>query len=175
MNNEDIKNIADFIKTKEENKQNKYESITKKALELFNKKQTDKFIDLYNNVYSSIRDKTEAIGTFQETIYWQIEHDDKNLLKFRDNLSRAKDKNFVFLYDNAMFNMGFISPEEFIKSIEEGIKKQIPMAYAIKSLLYYYGLEFFEPSKEAIQKAILLDPNNLEYKIILKELESETL
>ena len=63
-----------------------------------------------------------------------------------------------------MFQAGANSPEEFVQSIDDGIKKQIPMAYAIKSNFYKYGLEVFEPCLEAIKKAILLEPNNLEYK-----------
>ena len=46
------------------------------------------------------------------------------------------------------------------------------MAYVIKSNFYKYGLEVFEPCHQAIQKAILLEPNNLEYKRMLKELEA---
>ena len=44
---------------------------------------------------------------------------------------------------------------------------------AIKSNFYKYGLEFLEPCLEAIKKAIMLEPNNLEYKKMLKELEQE--
>ena len=72
-----------------------------------------------------------------------------------------------------MFQCGVISPDEFVQSIEEGIKKQIPMAYAIKSFFYYYGLAVYEHAKEAIEKAILLEPGNLEYKKLFKELEAE--
>ena len=54
------------------------------------------------------------------------------------------------------------------------MKKQIPMAYAIKSNFYKYGLEVLEPCLEAIEKAIMLEPNNLEYKKMLKELEQES-
>ena len=38
---------------------------------------------------------------------------------------------------------------------------------------YKYGLEVFEPCLEAIKKAIMLEPNNLEYKKMLNELEQE--
>ena len=47
------------------------------------------------------------------------------------------------------------------------------MAYAIKSKFYYYGLENYESSKQAIERAIMLDLNNLEYKKKLKDLENE--
>ena len=66
-----------------------------------------------------------------------------------------------------------ISPEEFIKTIDDGIKKQIPMAYVIKSFFYYYGLDNFEESIQAIEKAILLEPTNIEFKKIRKELENK--
>ena len=36
------------------------------------------------------------------------------------------------------------------------------------------GLEVFEPCHQAIKKAILLEPNNLEYKKMLKDLEQES-
>ena len=75
--------------------------------------------------------------------------------------------------DCGLFLSGAVSPNEFIQSIEEGTEKQIPLAYAIKSNFYKYGLEFLEPCLEAIKKAIMLEPNNLEYKKILKELEQE--
>ena len=72
-----------------------------------------------------------------------------------------------------IFQLGAISPEEFVQSIDDGIKKQNPMAYAIKSNFYYYGLENYESSKQAIERAIMLDLNNLEYKKKLKDLENE--
>ena len=44
--------LAEYTEANEINKQNKYESIIKKGLELFNKNQTAKFIDFYNNEVS---------------------------------------------------------------------------------------------------------------------------
>lgn len=38
----------------------------------------------------------------------------------------------MYIYDNAMFQCGFTSPQELIDSIEEGIKNQVAPAYAIK-------------------------------------------
>ena len=169
----EIKFLAEFIAADLINKKNKYELVTQEALKLFKKNQFAKFIDTYNQKYTSIRDRVDALSNLQTVILEKEDWDCKKILKFRENLSKAKDKNFVFLFDSAMFQNGVISPEEFVQSVEQGIKKQIPMACAIKSFFYYYGLDFYKPSKEAIEKAILLEPNNLEYKKLLKELEQE--
>ncbi len=171
MSNDDIKTLAEFIEAKEINKQKKYESITKKGLELFNKNQTAKFIELYNNEISSIVERMEALGVLLSEILEKEIWDWKNILKFRDSISKAKNNDFIYLFEDAIFQSGAISPEEFVQSIDDGIKKQIPMAYVIKSNLYNHGLDVLEPCIIAIKKAIMLEPNNLEYKKILKELE----
>ena len=173
MNNEDIKTLAEFISGTVINKQNQYESITKKAFELFYKKQTAKFIEFYNNEVTSITGRIEALGTFLMAVLEKENWDLKKVLKFRESISKSENNDFIYLFDNAMFQAGANSPEEFIQSIEDGIKKQVPLAYAIKSLFYKYGLELFESSKQAIEKAILLEPNNLKFKKMLKELEIE--
>lgn len=72
-----------------------------------------------------------------------------------------------------MFQCGFTSPQELIDSIEEGIKNQVAPAYAIKPFFYSYGIESYDVSKQAIEKAILLESCNLEYKKILKALDVE--
>lgn len=174
MNNEEIKNIADFIKSEEENKQNKYESITKKGLELFNKNQTTKFIEFYNNELTSIAERIEALGVLLSEVLGRENWDCKKVLKFRDGILKSKNNDFIYIFDDVIFQAGAISPEEFIQSIENGIKKQIPMAYAIKSNFYKYGLEVFESCHQAIEKAIMLAPNNLEYKNFLKDIEQES-
>lgn len=174
MNNEEIKNIADFIKSEEENKQNKYESITKKGLELFNKNQTTKFIEFYNNELTFIAERIEALGVLLSEVLEKENWDCKKILKFRDGILKSKNNDFIYIFDDAIFQAGVISPEEFVQSIEDGIKKQIPIAYAIKSNFYKYGLEVFEPCHQAIKKAIMLEPNNLEYKKFLKDLEQES-
>ena len=173
MNNEEIKNIADFIKSEEENKQNKYESITKKGLELFNKNQTTKFIEFYNNELTFIAERIEALGVLLSEVLEKENWDCKKILKFRDGILKSKNNDFIYIFDDAIFQAGVISPEEFVQSIEDGMKKQIPMAYAIKSNFYKYGLEVFEPCHQAIKKAIMLAPNNMEYKKMLKDLEQE--
>lgn len=173
MNNEEIKNIANFIKSEEENKQNKYEIITKKALELFNKKQTAKFIEFYKNEVHSIAERIEALEVLLSEVLETENYDWKKVLKFRESISKSKNNDFIYLFDDVIFQLGSISPEEFIKTIDDGIKKQIPMAYVIKSFFYYYGLDNFEESIQAIEKAILLEPTNIEFKKIRKELENK--
>jgi len=170
---EETKALIDYIRAEQINIQNKYESITKKGLELFNKKQTAKFIELYNNEISSIAERIEALGVLLSEILEKENWDWKNVLKFRDRISKLKNNDFIYLFNDAIFQSGAISPEEFVQSIDDGIKKQIPLAYAIKSNFYKYGLEFLEPCLEAIKKTIMLEPNNLEYKKMLKELEQE--
>lgn len=169
----DIQPIIDYMIADGINKQNKYKSITKKGLELFNKNQIAKFIEFYNNEGSSIAERIEALGVLLSEILEKENWDCKKILKFRESISKSKNNGFIYLFDNAMYQAGANSPEEFIESIEDGIKKQIPMAYVIKSFFYFYGLDVYEISIEAIEKAILLEPNNLEYKRILKELEVE--
>lgn len=171
MQNNDTKTIAKYIEGNEINKQNKYESITKKGLELFNKNQTTKFIELYNNEISSIAERIEALGVLLTEILEKENWDLIKVLKFKESISKSKNKDFIYLLENAIFQSGAISPEEFIETIEDGIKKQIPMAYVIKSNLYNSGLEVLEPCIVAIKKAIMLEPNNLEYKKMLKDLE----
>lgn len=173
MNNEEIKNIADFITGNEISKQNKYESITKKGVELFNKNQAAKFIDFYNNEVSSIAERIEALGVLLSNVLETENYDCEKVLKFRESISKSKNNDFIYLFDDVIFQAGAISPEEFVQSIDDCIKKRIPIAYVIKSNFYKYGLEVFEPCHQAIQKAILLEPSNLEYKRILKELEAE--
>ena len=115
-------------------------------------------------------------------IVWSLETENcdwknwdwKSVLKFRESVSKSKNNDFIYIFNDAIFQLGAISPEEFVQSIEDGMKKQIPMAYAIKSNFYKYGLEVLEPCLEAIEKAIMLEPNNLEYKKMLKELEQES-
>ena len=170
---DETKALIDYIQAEQINKQKKYESITKKGLELFNKKQTAKFIELYNNEISSIAERIEALGVLLSEVLEIENWDWKNVLKFRESISKLKNNDFVYLFEDAIFQSGAISPEEFVQSIDDGIKKQIPLAYAIKSNFYKYGLEVFEPCHQAIKKAIMLEPNNLEYKKMLNELEQE--
>ena len=168
----ETKALIDYIQAEQINIQNKYESITKKGVELFNKNQPAKFIELYNNEISSIAERMEALGVLLSEVLETENYDWEKVLKFRECISKSKNNDFIYLFDDAIFQSGAISPEEFVQSIEDGIKKQIPMAYVIKSNFYKYGLEVFEPCHQAIQKAILLEPNNLEYKRMLKELEA---
>ena len=169
---DETKALIDYIQAEQINIQNKYESITKKGVELFNKNQPAKFIELYNNEISSIAEKIEALGVLLSEVLETENWVWKNVLKFRESISKSKNSDFIYLFDDAIFQTGAISPEEFVQSIEGGMKKQIPLAYAIKSNFYKYGLEFLEPCLEAIKKAIMLEPNNLEYKRMLKELET---
>ena len=169
----DIKALSEFIAADLINKKNKYEIVTQTAIELLEENQFTKFIDTYNQKFTSIRARVDALSNLQTVILEKEYWDCKKIFKFRKNLSKVKDKGFVFLFDSAMFQCGVISPDEFVQSIEEGIKKQIPMAYAIKSFFYYYGLAVYEHAKEAIEKAILLEPGNLEYKKLFNELEAE--
>lgn len=120
----------------------------------------------------TIADRIEALGILLSGVLAKENWNLKRVLKFRERILKSKNNDFIYLFDDAMFQAGAISPEEFIQSIEDGIKKQISMAYAIKSNFYKYGLEVFDPCKESIEKAIMLEPNNLEYKKMLKELES---
>ena len=173
MNNDDIKTLAEYIEAEQINKRNKYESITKKGLELFNKNQTAKFIEFYNNEVSSIAERIEALGVLLSEVLEKENWDCKKILKIRESILKSKNNGFIYLFDDAMFQAGANSPEEFVQSIDDGIKKLIPMAYVIKSFFYFYGLDVYEISIEAIEKAILLEPNNLEYKRMLKELESK--
>ena len=170
---DETKALIDYIQAEQINKQKKYESITKKGLELFNKNQPAKFIELYNNEISSIDERIEALGVLLSEILEKENWDWKKVLKFRKSIIKSKNNDFIYLFNDAIFQSGAISPEEFVQSIEDGIKKQIPMAYAIKSNFYKYGLEVLEPCLEAIKKAIMLEPNNLEYKKMLNELEQE--
>ena len=65
---DETKALIDSIQAEQINRQNKYKNITKKGLELFNKKQTTKFIDFYNNEVSSIDERIEALGVFLSAI-----------------------------------------------------------------------------------------------------------
>ena len=157
--------------TNKKSRQNKYESITKQGLELFNKKQTAKFIEFYNNEITSITKRIDALSILLSGILEKEDWDGKKVLKFRDNILKSRNNDFVYLFDYAMFQAGVISPEEFVQSIEEGTEKQVPLAYVIKSFFFKYGLGDYEQSKQAIEKAILLEPQNLEYKQLLQEIE----
>lgn len=173
MNNDDIKEIVQNIQTNETNKQSRYSEIAQKAQQFFKTQQTTKFIDLYNEKNFSIREKIDALYIFVMEIIQTENLDYEKILKFREKIVKSQNNNFIYLFDNAMFQAGVNSPEEFVQSIEEGIKKQIPMAYVIKSFFYYYGLEEYFHSMQSIEKAILLEPTNLEYKRLRQNLENE--
>lgn len=173
METGDLQALAENIARFEKEKARKYENITKQAADFFNKGHVQKFIDLYNKSFTSVHDKVEALSIFWGNISEKEHYETECRLKFREKILKANDNDFVYLMDCGLFLSGAISPNEFIQSIEEGTEKQVPLAYAIKSNFYKYGLEVFEPCLEAIKKAIMLEPNNLEYKKILKELEQE--
>ena len=101
-----------------------------------------------------------------------IVDDAEKIFKFKNVIlnSDSEHKDFIYLYDYAMFQSGIISPEDIIKSVEDGTDKNIPLAFAIKSFFYRDALDSYESSKLAIEHAILLEPDNLEYKLFLKEL-----
>ena len=173
MNLEDIKNFDGFILPAEQEEHEAWKNISKKALELFYTDKTDKFIDLYNSEFTSIEDKIDAITILLMAIV-EIENSDlRKIFRFRESIVKTEDNNFIYLFDDAMFQAGITSPEEFMQSIEDGIKKEKPIAYVIKSFFYYYGLNDYESSVQAIEDVIMLEPNNFEYKEILKELENE--
>lgn len=170
-NNNDYDEVAEDIAFFVENQKNKYKEITQKAYELYETNQITELIDLYNNELNSIYDRAEALSLLVLKIFDSDNRGETNLIELRKSILKENNREFVYFFDNAMFQSGIISPEEFTQSIEEGLKRQIPVAYAIKSLFYYYGLESFETSKQSIEKAITLEPNNLEFKKMLKELE----
>lgn len=165
MENNEIKNLAEILKAEELKKQLKYETLNKKALQAIEQKNINTFIKVYDDNLDSIEEKIEAISTL---IIMNDEPD--KFIKLRENILNA-DRDFIYLYDCAMFQCGFISPKELTQSVEDGIKQQCSLAYALKSFFYNYGIAPFEVLIEAIRKAILLEPNNLEFKKILNELE----
>ena len=173
MNLDDIKNFSGFMLPAEEEVQALWKNISQKALELFYTDKIDKFVDLYNSEYTSIEDKIDAITILLMAVKEIEDSDLSKILRFRESIVKTEDNNFIYLFDDAMFQAGMITPEEFTQSIEDGIRKNIPMAYVIKSFFYYYGLNDYESSVQAIQNLIILEPNNLEYKEILKSLEEE--
>ena len=130
-------------------------------------------MDLYNSEFTSIEDKIDAITILLMAIVEIEDSDLRKIFRFRESIVKTEDNNFIYLFDDAMFQAGTISPEEFMQSIEDGIKKENPIAYVIKSFFYYYGIDDYESSVQAIEDVIMLEPNNLEYKEILKELENE--
>lgn len=172
-NNTDYDEAAKELVFFVESKKIKYKNINQKAYELYETKQIPELIDLYNNEISSIHDRAEALSLLVMKIFHSDNRGKTNLTELRKSILKENNKEFIYFFDDAMFQGGVISPEEFAQSIEDGLKKQIPTAYAIKSLFYYYGLESFEASKQSIEKAIVLEPNNLEFKKILKKLEDD--
>lgn len=122
---------------------------------------------------NSIAERIEALGTLLSEVLEKENWDCQKVLKFRECILNLENNDFIYVFKNAIFQSGVISPEEFVQSIDSGIKKQIPMAYTIKSNLYKYCLGIYEHCHEALEKAITLEPNNLEYKRLLKELKTE--
>lgn len=173
MNLEDIKNFSGFILPAEKEEHERWRNISKKALELFYTDKTDKFVDLYNCEFTSIEDKIDALTILLMAVVEIEESDLRKILRFRERIVKTEDNNFIYLFDDAMFQAGITSPEEFIQSIDDGIRKDVPIAYVIKSFFYYYGLNDYESSVQAIKNVIILEPNNLEYKEILKNLKEE--
>lgn len=171
METGDLQALAESITLSEKAKSEKYENITKQATDFFNKGHIQKFIDLYNKNLCSVHDRIEALSIFWGNISEKEHCETKCILKFREKILKTNDNDFVYLMDCGLFLSGVISPNKFMQSIEEGSEKQIPLAYAIKSFYYKYGLGDYEQSKQAIEKAILLEPQNLEYKQLLQEIE----
>lgn len=172
METDDLQALAENIARSEKEKARKHENITKQAIDFFYKGQVQKFIDLYNKNFTSVHDRVEALSIFWGNISEKEHCETKCRLKFREKILKTNDNDFVYLMDCGLFLSGTVSPNEFIQSIEEGTEKQVPLAYVIKSFFFKYGLEDYEQSKQAIEKAILLEPQNLEYKQLLKELEN---
>ncbi len=168
MKKDDLDELVNLIVADTAAKHKKYESVNNKALQAFEKNDINDFINIYNQQVSSIDEKINALSTLMLII-----DDAEKIFKFRNVIlnSDSKHEDFIYLYDYAMFQSGIISPEEISKSVEEGTYKNNPLAYAIKSFFYRDALDSYESSKSAIEHAILLEPDNLEYKLLLKELE----
>lgn len=168
MKKDDLDELVNLIAADTAAKHKKYESVNNKALQAFEKNNINDFINIYNQQISSIDEKINALSTLMLII-----DDAEKIFKFRNVIlnSDGEHKDFIYLYDYAMFQSGIIPPEEISKSVEEGTYKNNPLAYAIKSFFYRDALDSYESSKSAIEHAILLEPDNLEYKLLLKELE----
>lgn len=78
------------------------------------------FIDFYNNEVSSIAERIEALGVLlsevleTENCDWK-DWDWKKVLKFRESTLKSKNNDFIYLFDDVIFQSGAISPEEFIQ------------------------------------------------------------
>lgn len=168
MKNDDLNELIKLVAADTTAKCKKYESLNKQAIQAFDKNDIENFIKIYNQNLSSIDEKISALSTLMLII-----DDSEKIFKFREMILNSDSKEFLYLYDYAMFQSGIISPEEIIKSVEEGISQNVPLAYAIKSFFYRDALDNYESSKLAIEQAILLEPENLEYKMLLKELNAE--
>ncbi len=167
MKKDDLDELVNLIAADTAAKHKKYESVNNKALQAFEKNDINDFINIYNPQVSSIDEKINALSTLM-----LIVDDAEKIFKFKNVIlnSDSEHKDFIYLYDYAMFQSGIISPEDIIKSVEDGTDKNIPLAFAIKSFFYRDALDSYESSKLAIEHAILLEPDNLEYKLFLKEL-----
>ena len=168
MKKDDLDELVNLISTDTAAKRKKYESVNNKALQAFEKNDINDFINIYNQQISSIDEKINALSTLMLII-----DDAEKIFKIRNIIlnSDGEHEDFIYLYDYAMFQSGIIPPEDIIKSVEEGTDKNNPLAYVIKSFFYRDALDSYESSKSAIEHAILLEPDNLEYKLLLKELE----
>ncbi len=170
VENAEFKSIIESIKAAEAKNKIKFKNLNDRALQAFKNSRTNEFVDIYYKNSLSVNEKITALTSLISENF-----EPEKFIAFRRTIldSDANRKDFIYLYDYAMFQSGIISPEEIFKTVEKGMAKQSPLAYVLKSLFYKDGLDTYESAKQAIERVILLEPGNLEYKSMLKELERE--
>ena len=107
MKKDDLDELVNLIAADTAAKHKKYESVNNKALQAFEKNDINDFINIYNPQVSSIDEKINALSTLM-----LIVDDAEKIFKFKNVIlnSDSEHKDFIYLYDYAMFQSGIISP-----------------------------------------------------------------
>ena len=100
----DIKALSEFIAADLINKKNKYEIVTQTAIELLEKNQFTKFIDTYNQKFTSIRDRVDALSNLQTVIFKKEYWDCKKILNLEKTFQKQKIKVLYFYLIVRCFN-----------------------------------------------------------------------
>ena len=94
---------------------------------------------------------------------------------FKENFLKVKYPNssFIYEYEYALFECGFYAPKEIYSILTNGVNLGFHTAYALRSLSYETGFTTKEIAIKDIKKAISMQPENISYKQILKNIEGK--